>query len=69
MMAYGTTANLNALDTITKEGLRVANEYETFYEHTAAHLLGTWVILLVFVASFSVLAALVLRNINNERKD
>ena len=66
MEGYGTTANLNSLDTITKEGLRVVNEFEAFFEFNAGHQLRTWFILLVFAALFAALAALVLRGISKE---
>jgi energy-coupling factor transporter ATP-binding protein EcfA2 len=67
MEGFGTTANLNVLDTITREGLRVPNEYEAFYDFSVFHLMSRWVILFIFVILFSFLAGLILRNINKER--
>jgi len=64
MEGLGTTANLNTLDTITKEGLRVPNKFEAFFEFTASHQVTTWIILVVFVFVFSTAAGAVLRNIN-----
>ena len=68
MMSYGSTSNLNALTTLV-DGRRVPTAYSSFYTHTAGHLLSTWMVLLVFIALSSILAILVLRNINNERKN
>ncbi|MCL2227866.1 MAG: ATP-binding cassette domain-containing protein [Oscillospiraceae bacterium] len=68
MQSLGTTSNLNALYTITQDGLRAANEHSAFYTQTAAHLLSTWGALLFFAIMLSVCATLVLRNINSERR-
>ena len=68
MMSYGSTANLNTLSSVTTGGQRMMMPYSDFYTHTPFHLLSTWVILIFFIALFSGLAVLVLRNINNEYK-
>ncbi|MCL2627105.1 MAG: FHA domain-containing protein [Oscillospiraceae bacterium] len=67
MEGYGTTANLNAMDTITNEGLRLQRDYEAFFEFTISHQLTVWIMLCGFIAVFSVIAGLVLRNLNSER--
>jgi ABC-type multidrug transport system ATPase subunit/pSer/pThr/pTyr-binding forkhead associated (FHA) protein/ABC-type multidrug transport system permease subunit len=68
MQGLGTTANLNSLDSITKEGLRISNEFSNFYEFTVFNLVSMWTILFSFVIVFSIFAMLILRNINYERK-
>jgi ABC-type transport system involved in multi-copper enzyme maturation permease subunit len=67
MESYGTTANLNTLDTITKEGLRIAREYEVFFEFTRAHISFTWLMLCFYILAFSILAGCVLRKLSNEQ--
>jgi len=66
MESYGTTANLNILDTITKDGISISNDFEKFFEFTQIHQASTWLILCGFIIMFSIIAGFVLRNINKE---
>lgn len=67
MESYGTTSNLNTLDAITKEGLRITREQEVFFDFTKTHISFTWLMLCFYIFVFSILAGFVLRNINNEQ--
>jgi len=67
MEGFGTTANLNFLDTITNEGLRITREFEPAFEFSILHQITTWAILCCFVIVFSFAAGIVLRRINKER--
>ena len=64
---YGTTADLNTLDTITKDGIRMQRDFETFFEFTKVHQSAVWIILCAYTALFLIIAGMVLRNLNNER--
>ena len=64
---YGTTANLNLLDTITKDGILMTNDFEAFFEFTQSHQFSVWLILCGYIALYLIVAGVVLRNLNNER--
>lgn len=74
MEGYGTTANLNALDTsimrqfadnpMLKDAFQ--HEAEDFFTFTTEHMLTDWGILLAFVIVFLVLARLVLSNLSKD---
>ena len=68
MEGFGTTANLNALETkLEQQGMvGIEREVESFYEFTGDHFMFAVGMLLVFVAVFSVLACIVLRGVKND---
>lgn len=64
MEGYGTTANLNGLETkLQQQGFAVAHEAEDFFEFTGKHFCFAILMLCVFILVFSVLAGMVLRSI------
>ena len=65
MEGYGTTANLNALE--TKMQQFIPHEAEDFFEFTQGHIFTSWAILLLFVVAFLVLARIVLARIGKEK--
>ena len=68
MEGYGTTANLNALETsLQREGFPVPHEAEAFFDFTSGHLWHDWAILLVFTVAFLLLSRLTLSNIGKEK--
>jgi len=68
MEGYGTTANLNALETsLQREGFPVPHEAEAFYDFSVGHLLGDWAILILFTAAFLIVSRLILSNIGKEK--
>lgn len=68
MEGYGTTANLNELPLkLQQEGILIPHEAESFFEATTSHLLSSWLILLVYVVAFLVLARIVLAKIGKEK--
>ncbi len=67
MEGYGTTANLNELETsLQREGFPVPHEAESFFDFTKGHIIGDWAILLAFTVGFLVLSRLILSNISKE---
>ena len=69
MECFGTSANLNSLDLqLQQTGLPIEHTYESFYKFTSAHMIKTWLILLAFIVVLPIVAMLILRGINNERK-
>jgi ABC-type multidrug transport system ATPase subunit/pSer/pThr/pTyr-binding forkhead associated (FHA) protein len=66
MEGLGTTANLNALDLITKQGVVMPREMESFYDFTQSHMLTVWAILFSFVIVFSILSGFILKRINDK---
>lgn len=63
MEAFGTTANLNALELKQQaEGLAIPHPAEDFFTYTAEHLMDSWIILGVFIIAFLFLSRLALRN-------
>ncbi len=69
MEGYGTTANLNSLPLrLQQQGVPIDHDREDFFEFDALHMLGTWGILLLYTAVFSVAAWLVLRSIRKEKE-
>jgi len=67
MEAYGTTANLNTLQTrLQQEGYPIIREIDAFYEFTASHYFFAIGMLLVFVLVFSVIAGIVLRGVKKD---
>ena len=68
MEGYGTTANLNELPLkLQQEGILIPHEAESFFEATTSHLLSSWLILIVYVVAFLVLARIVLAKIGKEK--
>ena len=68
MEGYGTTANLNDLPLkLQQEGVMIPHEVESFFDFTAAHLLSSWGILILFTAIFLVLTRLVLSRVGKEK--
>lgn len=68
MEGYGTTANLNNLDLkLQQEGVMIPHEVEDFFEFTVSHLERAWIVLLVFVIFFLVLARVVLARAGKEK--
>lgn len=68
MEGYGTTANLNQLELkLQQEGVQIPHEYESFFKATTAHIIGSWLILLLFVVIFLILARFVLGRISKEK--
>ncbi len=68
MEGYGTTADLNSLELrLQQEGVMIPHEAEDFFEHTTGHLEHSWLILILFVAAFLVLARIVLSNIDKDK--
>lgn len=64
MEGFGTTANLNSLQTAMQEqGLPVEHEAEQFFEYTDSHLLTAWLIMIGFAVLFLVLSRFVLSRI------
>lgn len=69
MEGYGTTANLNGLDLkLQQENIPIEHEAEDFFTYTTAHMLKTWMILIIFVVVFSAAAGVALRNIKKENR-
>jgi hypothetical protein len=66
MEGFGTTANLNALDLITEQGVVVPHAYESFYDYSASHMYSTWAILLAFTLVLSILSGFILKGINKK---
>ena len=67
MEGYGTTANLNSLQLkLQMEGVPIEHEADAFFEYTAAHIRNAWMILLLFVVVFLILARIVLSSIGKE---
>lgn len=64
MEGYGTTANLNSLDLkLQQQGMPLQHVAEDFFDYTGAHFWFAVLMLAAFVVVFSLLAALILRNI------
>jgi len=68
MQSYGTTANLNALDMVTREGLSIPREFESMFEFTRANALFAWGALAAVILVCVIGAMLVLRRINQDRR-
>lgn len=68
MEGFGTTADLNSLPLkLQQEGIMLPHEAEDFFAHTSAHLMDSWLVLLIFVVDFLLLARIVLMSIEREK--
>jgi ABC-type multidrug transport system ATPase subunit/pSer/pThr/pTyr-binding forkhead associated (FHA) protein len=65
MEAYGTTADMNSLDTRV---VLMGADIDKAFEFTASHLTTNWIVLGAFVVVFSIMAWFVLKGIDKERK-
>ena len=67
MEGYGTTANLNALPTkMEQAGFPIEREAEDFFSNTPAHLLQSWIILLISAVVIGIFARIALRSVRRE---
>lgn len=69
--AYGTAANLNALQYMVEIGgemTEIAHEAEDFFDYTVPHLLKDWMILLAFILLFAMIARIAINNIRKESR-
>ena len=68
MEGYGTTANLNELELkLQQENVPIPHDAEDFFEFVRPHMIKDWLILLVFIVVFLVLARIVLSRISKEK--
>ncbi|MDR1616763.1 MAG: FHA domain-containing protein [Syntrophomonadaceae bacterium] len=66
MSGYGTSANLNNLPQVSKEGVTLPREAEAFFDFAKGRLMTTWGILILFVIIFSAASYLVLQSIKRD---
>lgn len=69
MEGYGTTANLNGLEThLQQEGFPIVHEAEALFDYTAEHLCFSWLILVGFTVAFLALARIALTGIERSEE-
>ena len=69
--ALGSSVNLNAMKTLMEidyPQIPIERELEEIFEHSAAHLMQEWGVLLLMTAAFLILTLVLLRGIRKDRR-